>query len=242
MNRLGGTKRVQYGSATIEYELIFSRRKTLGIHVYPDSSVIVRAPLGSQPGQIEEIVRRRGSWILKQQHKFQSAPPKKALPRRYVSGEENRFLGKQYRLKVVQDQVERVQIDGGYLVASTREPENRERISRLLDKWYRREAARVFSDRLAACYPRAEALGIPLPPLKIRDMKTRWGSCSSKGNVTLNLKLIQLPTDLIDYVILHELCHLKELNHSRRFYALMDRVLPDWQERRKKLNSIEVTP
>ena len=241
MKRLGGTQRLHYGNATIEYELIYSRRKTLGIHVYPDTSVIVRAPVGSQLGQIEEIVRRRGGWILKQQRKFESAPPKKVLPRRYVSGEDNRFLGRQYRLKVMQDEVERAQIAGGDLVVYARDPEDRERVRRLLDKWYRREAERVFAERLAACYPRAQALGIPLPPLKIRDMKTRWGSCSSKGNVTLNLKLIQLPTDLIDYVILHELCHLKELNHSRRFYALMDRVLPDWQERRKALNSIEVT-
>jgi predicted metal-dependent hydrolase len=85
-----------------------------------------------------------------------------------------------------------------------------------------------------------QVLGIPFPELWVRPMKNRWGSCTASGRILLNLKLIQVPKDLIDYVILHELCHLKEHNHSSRFYELLNRVLPAWREARRKLNLHEV--
>ena len=110
----------------------------------------------------------------------------------------------------------------------------------MLDAWYLSHAKRVFAERLAACYPRVEGLGIPFPSLAIRDMKARWGSCSAKGRLTLNRRLIHVPKDLMDYVILHELCHLKEYNHGPAFYALLERVLPDWKARRQKLNQMEL--
>jgi predicted metal-dependent hydrolase len=85
-----------------------------------------------------------------------------------------------------------------------------------------------------------EVLNIPYPPLSIRQMKSRWGSCTASGPIILNLTLIQVPKDLIDYVVIHELCHLKEHNHSAAFYALLERVLPDWEDRRTRLNQIEL--
>jgi predicted metal-dependent hydrolase len=197
----------------------------------------VRAPLHSDLDLIEAHVRKRAAWILKHQQQFkQKPPPTTTEPPRCVDGAALRYLGSTYTLRVQTSKLERVQIDGDQIVVSVRDAANAEQIGARLDRWYRLQAARVFAERLQACFARVEAWGVKLPPLKIRDMKTRWGSCSSKGSVALNLRLIHQPIDLIDYVVLHELCHLKEMNHSPRFWTLMDRVLPDWRERRKRLN------
>jgi predicted metal-dependent hydrolase len=143
-------------------------------------------------------------------------------------------------LKVIEDVVQRVVLSRGYLTVFVKQAENKTRVAALIEQWYRTQAERVFAERLEACLARVESLGIGRPELRIRAMKTRWGSCTAKGCILLNPKLIQMPKDLIDYVVLHELCHLKELNHSSAFYALLGRVLPDWLERRQKLNAREL--
>lgn len=93
--------------------------------------------------------------------------------------------------------------------------------------------------RLKACFPKMEHVGAPYPEITIRAMRSRWGSCSARGRITLNVKLIKVPKTYIDYVIFHELCHLAEPYHNARYYELLDRVLPDWRERRDRLNSFE---
>jgi predicted metal-dependent hydrolase len=240
MIRLAGAHTVAYGTTTIHYELIYARRKTLAIHVYPDGAVEVKAPLETPLDQIERLVLKRAAWIVRQQRQFQTYAQPNPLPRRYVSGESYRYLGRQYRLKVVEDLVERVQLSRGLLTIYVRQASHKARIADLLEQWYRTQAERVFAERLEVCLTRVQSLEISRPELSVRVMKTRWGSCTSKGKISLNPKLVQMPKDLIDYVVLHELCHLKELNHSASFYALLDRVLPEWQERRQRLNSCEV--
>ena len=240
MSILKGTQHVQFGTTTIRYELTYSERKTLVIHVYPDTSVVVDAPLDTPVDKVHAKVLKRAAWILREQLQFETYAPAQPLPRRYVSGESYRYLGRQYRLKVETDTVERTVLKRGYLVVGVHDPSLKPRIAALIDHWYRSHARTIFAERLEACYPRVESLGIPFPDLTVRDMKARWGSCSAVGRLTLNLKLIQLPRKLIDYVILHELCHLKEYNHSPAFYTLLDRVLPDWRERRQQLNQREI--
>lgn len=233
----GGSHTVQFGTTPIRFEVLFSARKTIGLQVYPDQSVQVDAPDGTSQAAIEAFVKSRGAWVLKNLRDLESYErPSAVLPRRYVSGESYRYLGRQYRLKVVADQVERVVLSRGWLTVGVENPDDSRRVQALLSDWYRTRAERIFADRLAACYPKVESLGIPRPDLTIRLMKTRWGSCSPKGTITLNLKLIQAPRALIDYVILHELCHLKEHNHSSRFWQLLNRVLPGWERLRDELN------
>ena len=97
----------------------------------------------------------------------------------------------------------------------------------------------MFHERLCACFQRVAHTGVAFPTLTIRQMKTRWGSCSRDSRILLNLRLIQAPIEYIDYVIVHELCHLKERNHSKRYYALLDTTMPDWREWRQRLNAYE---
>jgi predicted metal-dependent hydrolase len=236
----GGTFTVQFGNTPFIFDVLYSARRTLSVQVYPDRAIEVDAPTGTDPKVIEAFIKRHGAWILRQlreltQYDKQNNP----LPRRYVSGESYRYLGRQYRLKVVADNVERVVLSRGWLTVGIADPDDSRTIERLIGAWYQAKAERIFYERLTACYAKVEALGIALPPLRIRTMKRRWGSCSKTGQITLNLMLIQAPRTLIDYVILHELCHLVELNHSPRFWALLTRILPDWKRRREALNQYE---
>jgi predicted metal-dependent hydrolase len=231
---------INYGTATIDYEIIYSRRKTLGITIYPDQCVIVRAPQGTPLAEIEAIVQKKGSWIIKKQHAFAEYPPP-LPPRRYVSGETHLYLGRHYRLQVIEDKDERVTLTNPLLYLHVRDKKDRQRKQKLLTEWYRQQAKIIFPERLDVVYPRAKRHGIPYPQMKIRLMKSRWGSCSTKGSISLNLRLIQTPKACIDYVILHELAHLKEHNHSRAYYNLLDQLLPDWKDRRQELNHFQVS-
>lgn len=233
---------VEYGTTVIDFELIYAPRKTLGITVHPDLRVTVKAPEGIPLGDIETKVLKRAPWILKQQQDLERYLPH-LPPRQYVSGEAHRYLGRQYRLKVIESKNgtgKRVKRDRNYIYVYVEDKADTEQVKMLLDEWYRAHARRVFAEQLDACYPKVEHIGVPYPGIAIRAMSTRWGSCSPKGQITLNVKLIKVPKSYIDYVIFHELCHLAEPNHTPRFYEHLDRVLPDWQERRDKLNAFEL--
>jgi predicted metal-dependent hydrolase len=230
---------VEYGTTTIEFELVHSNRETLAIHVYPDASVVIDAPLESPLDAVLDRVQKKAKWITKQQRLYRDHQPTITRIPSYESGETHYYLGKQYRLKVVQDDVERVRFYRGRLYIHVGHPQDRAHKQELLQKWYRVRAKSIFFQQLDKCYPLVEPFGIPYPDLKIREMKSRWGSASPQSNITLNLKLIYVPKRLINYVVLHELCHLREMNHSATYYALLAQVLPNWEYLREELNSLE---
>ena len=234
------TQQIQYGTTTIEYQLTFAKRKTLGISVHPDCSVRVVAPVDSSQAEIEAKLKRRSAWIVKQQQQFERYLPL-LPPRQYVSGETHLYLGKQYRLKIEEAPAPAVKLTRGRFYIYTANVKDTATISDQLECWYRSKAHTIFAEQLAACLKKVAVVGVvTTPELRIRTMQKRWGSCTEAGVITLNLKLIQVPKALIDYVIIHELCHLKEHNHSSAYYRLLDRVLPDWQERREELNTVKV--
>ena len=229
---------VAYGTNSITYDLIFSRRKTVGISIKPDGQVIVRAPRRASLKEIDRIVHKRAAWILRHQDKFASSPPP-APPRQYISGESHNYLGEQYQLNIILAKNNAVELLPDRLLVTVRENDPG-RVKDLLIEWYRRQARQVFAERLAVNYPEIQPYNVPYPQLKIRLMKKRWGSCSADGRINLNLRLIQAPLIYIDYVITHELCHLIEHNHSRAFYALLEVLQPDWRRLRQELNQLDI--
>lgn len=236
-----GTYSIQYGETTIAYDLDYGPRKTLAISVEPNLRVSVVAPEDSDLDTIAALVRKRAPWILRQQRELEQYLPQ-TPPRQYVSGETHRYLGRQYRLKVVEGSPEGVKLSRGWLYIQATDKRDTERVRQLLDGWYAAQARRVFPERLSAMLPRVQLLGVTeRPALSIKPLVARWGSCSGSGSITLNLRLMQVPKQYIDYVIIHELCHLIEHNHSRRFYQLLDRAMPDWRERRRALNELSVS-
>ena len=226
------------GTAAITYDLAFTKRKTLGIIVTSDSQVNVRAPIGTSLEEIDRIVQKRAAWITRKQREFESYPPK-LPPRQYLSGEKHYYLGKQYPLNVIVGTPSSVELTRGRLLITIRD-DDPARVKHQLTEWYREQARRVFTERLEACYPKIQPYSVPYPDIKIRLMRKRWGSCTAAGRINLNLRLIQAPIPYIDYVIVHELCHLKEHNHSRAYYTLLDCLLPNWRELREGLNQAEI--
>lgn len=229
---------LRHGETTITYELHYSRRKTVGIAVHRDRRVIVTAPVGSDPAAVQAIVHARAGWIARQLQQFAQTAPTPTP--RYVSGEPHHHLGRAYPLELCHGRPMSVALAGERLVVTLPDQGGPEAVRRALARWRQSEAARIFPERLSACHRHAIWLAVPHPQLRLRVMRSRWGTCNARGMITLNTRLIQAPIECIDYVILHELCHLRELNHSARYYALLEQVLPDWRERRKQLNAYPI--
>jgi predicted metal-dependent hydrolase len=233
---------IKYGNSFIQYDVKFAARKTLEISVHPDLRVEVTAPLTTEPEAIESKVRKRASWILQQKRELELFLPH-TPPRQYVSGETHRYLGRQYRLKLLEEPNSQpsVKLIRGFLIVTTIDKTDQKRVKQLVNDWYRKQAERVFAERFELLWLRFERLGVKeRPTTKIRLMQSRWGSCTPAGTITLNLKLMQVPKSNIDYVLAHELCHVIEHNHSSKFYKLLGQVMPDWHHKREKLNDCEV--
>ena len=238
----GGVRdEVAYGDRTIPFEVVRSDRATLGIHVYPSGDVEVRAPLDAEAADVRARVQRRARWIVRHQRRFseivQAQPPKE-----YVGGETHRYLGRQYRLKVLPsgpDGEDSVRLVGRYFEVLTSQPDDPERTRSLLERWYREKATLRLRERFERGCETMGRYGVAPPPLSVRSMQRRWGSCTPSGRVLLNPLLVRAPTACIDYVVVHELCHLRHPHHGREFYALLDRAMPDWAERKVKLQGVQ---
>lgn len=230
---------VIYGDERIEFTLSRRDRRTLAITVHPDLRVEVVAPMGAGEGAVLERVRHRARWILRHQRQFLSWMPK-PRDRQYRGGETHRYLGRQYRLKVIHDKTHSVKLRGGFLEVRTPDPADTEAVRRVLEAWYRDQARTRFAKQLRQAHARLKAYEIPEPRLRLLRMAKRWGSCTPAGEILLNPELVKAPSACIEYVIVHELCHLKHPNHSRAFFGMLDAVLPDWRKRKDRLERVEI--
>lgn len=224
---------ITYGSKNIEFELTYSNRKTLGITVNPDLSVQVKAPENADRETIFKKVEKRASWILEQKRFFLEFEPRK-IDYLYKSGESHYYLGRQYLLKIETGKAEEVFYQGRYLVVETRD-KSKENIKKLLDTWYRKRAKIKFAEYAEPLIERFKKYKVEPNKIYIQSMKTRWGSCSAKGNIILNPELIKAPKPCIEYVIIHEFCHLIHRNHNRAFFRLLAQEMPDWEKWKDKL-------
>lgn len=227
------------GSRRVPCTVRRTKRSTLELAVHPDGSVVVTAPENASDERIRALVGKRMRWLRRQLERFESLPVPPP-PRRYQSGETHRYLGRQYRLRVRRGRTDSVRLEGVLLVVTTTSPSDRQRVRLLVEGWYMTRASAVLGARLAHCIHKWRAAQLSAPTLAIRRMARRWGSCSPAGRVTLNVDLVKVPTACIDYVIVHELCHLRALNHGREFRTLLARRMPDWERRRDKLDRQEV--
>lgn len=224
---------LKFGSKTVAFNLEYRKRKSLGIKVHPDSQVEVLAPLAAREEQVFEKVKLKAPWILKQIDHFNTYKPS-TPPRRFINGETHLYLGRQYRLKIVPDNEDVVKAYRGQLWLHTQNPKP-EALKVQLDKWYKQRASAVFSELLEEVLPKFKRYKISDPVLTIRTMSKRWGSCTTAGRIILNTELIKAPKGSIEYVIIHELCHLVHHNHTKAFQSLQSRMLPDWRKWKDRL-------
>lgn len=227
---------VSFGKQRISYSLKFRDRERLAISVHPDRTVSVVAPMGRSVEEVTGRVQKRAGWIVKQRMHFDQFHPL-TPPRRFVSGETHLYLGRQYRLKLIESKDSVVKLVGRFLLVKSPNRDEAGIVSQLLDDWYVDHARKVFARRLEACLESARSLNLPMPEAVVRKMSKRWGSCTKTGRILLNRELVKTPLHCVDYVIMHELCHLKIHDHSPRFYRLLSRCMPDWEKRKKRLES-----
>lgn len=228
--------RVMYGTTQIDFMLERRDRSTLEISVEPDATVKVVAPYDASFEVISEKVKKRGDWIIKQKRYFQELPPKQPA-RQFVSGETHFYLGKPYRLKFEASDAESIAIEGPLMVIyGTRDPV---RVEALMRDWYRQRSLTVIQGLLEEWFPRMSIAG-EKPAVQIRKMEKRWGSCTSRGAVIFNEDLIKAPKSCIEYVVVHELCHLIERDHNANFFRLLEGHLPEWREKKDRLEGFLV--
>lgn len=228
------------------------RRTRIGLAFDPAGFVIVEAPVDASTAEIHAVIREHQRWLRVRLDKVADGSGVTACLR-YRSGELVHYLGEPYELIVRHGRFDDVRLLErpapqqmglfapchlrGTLRVTLAAPSGDEALVRSAVKaWYKTEAERTFARALGTWRYRLPWLDGQLPPWRHRLMRSQWGSCTRAGRVSLNTHLIKTPTRLIRYVVLHELCHLQHYDHSRRFYALLGRHMPDWQQRRSELD------
>jgi predicted metal-dependent hydrolase len=208
--------------------VLASATARLSISVLPDGVVEVIAPIGTQLETIEAKLRKRGRWIVSQQHYFEQFNPRTPT-RRHVGGETYLYLGRQYRLQLSCGTPAEVKLKGGQLHARLQNPQSAVDVKALLQGWYSAKANAKLRERYAVVLPKFERLISEEPPLCVRWMKRRWGSYSRSGRITLNADLV---------VVAHELAHVVHPHHGGAFYDLLDVVMADWRTRKHRLERL----
>jgi predicted metal-dependent hydrolase len=207
-------------------QIVRSKRKTLALIVKPDGSLIVRAPLRASERSIREFIETHAEWILKKQAEALAFLP--PAPRQYVPGEMFMYLGKAYPLEVVKGQKRPLLLEEDFKLAESA----RSHAARAFERWYRAQAKEILTERINLF---ASQYDFQYKKIGITSARTRWGSCSANGSLNFSWRLILAPMEVVDYVVVHELVHTGCHNHSKRFWKQVEKIMPDYKERRKWL-------
>lgn len=254
-----------YGEDKIHYEVVRKEAKNnsrsdkliakktnprkVVIKVHPDQRVVATAPIDATDEMIHDAMMKRVRWVWQSLQNF-AKQKDHVLPKRYVSGETQFYLGRRYVLKVLinsetDDTINRtVKLSRGKLNVELSQidseldlDERAALVKSLINEWYKNRAELISRERLKSLIYKASWVENS-PSFKLRVMKKQWGSCSTKGNLIINPHLVKAPKECIDYVILHELCHIAEYNHSERFWRLLTQVMPNWKEVKARLDDM----
>lgn len=206
----------------IDYSIVYSDRKTISIIIERDRRVIVRAPKNASKDRIYDEVNKRKR-LIQRKINYSQKYPIVFQTKEFVSGESLMYLGKNYKLFVVDEDIEGVSFDNKFFISK----ENQDRANELFKKWYQREATKIIipkSEQIAG------QIGVKYNSINILDLKYRWGSCTPKDNIHFNWRLIKAPMNVIEYIIVHELTHLLEANHTPEFWNRVSTQLPSYSK------------
>lgn len=228
-----------FGTFVYEYQLIKQDRKTLSLTVTPDLRIIVKCPLKADSERIDIFLQKKWFWLEKQLSFFKKYQ-RKIYEKEYVSGEGYLYLGRQYKLTVRKGKEDSVSLTRGQLIVQTKKlVTDGNHNKKLIDEWFAEKTDLIFQDRFTEMLALFDFKNTP--KLSIREMKKRWGSFLNQDKIFLNPKLIHTSKDCIDYVIVHELCHMKHKNHDKRFYNFLDQKFLRWEKVKEKLETIGST-
>jgi len=237
MNGEGAAMQLSFrdGGSEVNFTLVYRDRRSIGIRVEPPGVITVFAPRGTPPDFVAAQVRLKAVWLRRQLRLMAEAAPWCA-EKQCVDGEMFWLLGETYPLRVITDEryaEPEVRPVGGYLAVLT-PAADRELIHAVLRRWYQAEAGVVLKGRVER-YRRF----LPVAPVavKVKEQRRQWGSCSADKILRFNWRLVMAPLPVVDYVVVHELCHLMERNHGKAFWAWVEAIMPDWREQRKWLRN-----
>ena len=222
-----------------EIKVIYSRRRSLGISVLPDSSVIVRVPYLTSMRTITRIVEQKSGWIMKHRESYDEKSKKMAV-RTFAGGSLHLFRGRESVLQIEKSEKSFIRFSEDAIELRLKNYNDASSIRNLLYKGYKAEAIALFPEILKRVLKEHESHKFRPSGLAIRSMKRRWGSCSTQGKITLSTELIKLSDKYVEYVIIHELCHLKHHNHGTAYYRLLSELYPDWKMIRKELRQFVI--
>jgi len=211
----------------INYTVKYSNRKTLVIIVERDKSILVRAPKNYDENKIEEAVNKKRFWLYQKLNHSQKYSDFRS-PREFVSGESFLYLGKRYNLDFVEKEINGIYFSNKFEISKS----SQSNASDLFIKWYRHKAKELIIPKVKEY---AKNLGVEFDRIFIKDLKYRWGSCSPKKNLNFNWRLIKAPINVLNYVIVHELAHLIELNHTDDFWNIIKVQIPKYKKAKKWL-------
>ena len=231
--------KVIFGRKTIRFSVIRNarRKKTIAISVEPDGKVLVRAPMNTSYSRLTHVVKSKAEWIITKLGSLNDVSQQ--LKKEFVSGESFYYLGRHMRLKILKDRDVKKTVVRMYrcrleVIMNTAGKNGKvpEEIRDAITKWYKIQAARRIRKHVEIY---ADKMGFTVSSILIRDQKKIWGSCSTKGVLRFNWRIIMAPMSLVDYVVVHELCHLKYRNHSKSFWKYLGMIMPDYERRREVL-------
>jgi predicted metal-dependent hydrolase len=218
----------------LTYKVIFSRRRSISIIVSPEKGVTVRAPYRASMKTIKKLVHDKSAWIKKHLDNH-SDLNRINHGKKYINGEKHLFMGNEIILKVTLSDKTFIKSDNDSVEVGIIESGNTRLIKAILEHWYKKKAFEIFPLMLSNVLTQWSNYNFRPTGLAIRSLRSRWGSCNSKGKITLNIQLVKLGKMYIEYVIIHELCHLKQPNHGKEFYRLLGEIVPDYKSIRKEL-------
>ena len=219
----------------MNYALQYTNRKrTISISVTPKMEVVVKAPKRVSKKEIDSFVLQKTNWITKKLAYFETRKHD-FIEKQYINGEKHRLLGKEYKLQILNSKKDNVQIKDDLLVIKNSRIHNQFSTKIILNLWYKKQVVEYITKKAADVFKLFETEVKKLPEINFRKTKSRWGSCGTNGKIAFNPELVKADPKCIEYVVIHEFCHLLEHNHSKRFYTLLERKMSDWKVWKKRL-------
>lgn len=229
-----GRKTLTLESGEVEVSIVRSRRRTVALHVQPGGTLLIRAPWYVPLPTLMQFAARKSAWIETHIRRLKNVTPP-GIPVIIREGSAVPFLGRMLTVTVEHGPVRKASHNDDSLLLTVPGDPSPEELTRMTEAWYLREAKAYLPVRTASLAVQHRDL-LPAPgAVSVRKMKRRWGSCHSGGAIVLNRELMKKAPELIDYVIIHELCHLVHHNHGKDYYDLLGLIIPDFREQRKRL-------
>ena len=227
---------VEAAGNAISYTLERKPVKNINLRIRPDNCVYVSAPKDVVAKMVDAFVVEKSAYILRALKKFKDRNREAASENKFVNGETVKFLGRNLRLKIKNASRSKVESDESYVTLYVKDVQDADLKKRVLETWLRKKCKDEITTICKKVYPQVKKYGVAFPEIQLREMVSRWGSCSpKKGFMTFNTALIAMPVSCIEYVVTHEFTHFLYPNHSKKFYQQLATFMPDWEERKKRL-------